>query len=154
IPSAIGPTSPRSPFWAELEKLPAVTFVSLSIVFLYLALSRLTTRTWALLLSLLYAFGTSSLSVSSQAQWQHGASQLALCAAFYCLLRGKNEPKWIGYAGFPFAMSLLCRPTDILLVVPCALYILFYHPKQVPKTILTALPPVVFQLWYNHTYFG
>ena len=150
---AIGPTNGHSIFWRDLEKLPAAVFVSLSVLLLYLTLSRITRTSYAVLLSLIYAFATSSFSISSQAQWQHGASQLSLCAAFYCLVR-KTEDRWIWFAGLPLSMSIVCRPTDFIMVAFCAMYIVFYHPRQVIKAILMGLPPLFFQLSYNYTYFG
>src|ERR1041385_2157463 len=71
-----------------LEKVSAAAIVSLSVALLYLALLRCTSRPMALWLALAYAFGTSSFSVSSQALWQHGASQPALAAALLLLMRG------------------------------------------------------------------
>src|SRR6266700_2150384 len=54
----------------------------------------------------IYALGTSSFSVSSQALWQHGPSQLALTTGLYSLIRGRKEPFWIGLAGFSLAFAI------------------------------------------------
>ena len=73
-----------------------------------------------MLLTLIYAFGTSSLSVSSQALWQHGPAQLALAAAIYCLVRARDDPRWAGYAGLPLAFEVITRPADALIAAPLA----------------------------------
>jgi hypothetical protein len=65
--------------WAPaLEKVSAAVITALSVVFLFWALAELVSRRWAVVVAVIYAFGTSSLSVSSQALWQHGPSQLFL----------------------------------------------------------------------------
>ena len=60
--------------WAgRLEKLSAAIITALSVVFLYWALQGVMSRGWALVIGLVYALGTSSLSMSSPGLWQHGS---------------------------------------------------------------------------------
>ena len=108
----------------------------------------------SLLVAAVYAFGTSSLSVSSQALWQHGPSQLGIAAAIYLLVGGREAERWIGVSGFPLALAVISRPTDLFLVAPLGLYVLVYFPKQIGRVLFFALPPLAFQLWYNATYQG
>jgi hypothetical protein len=151
--SAIGHVDPESPFIFQLEKLAAAVITALSVTVLYLTLRHVTGQGFALLIAVIYALGTSSLSVSSQALWQHGPSQLALTAGLYCLLRGQGEPRWVGWAGFPLAFAVVCRPSDAITVLLLGIYLGIYHRSALGKFILTGLPPVLFQLWYNTTYF-
>ena len=154
LPSALGHVDPQSSLVEDLEKLSAAVIVALSAVVLYLALRRLTSRSGSLLVTALYALGTSSLSESSQALWQHGASQLALTAALYCLVRGRTEGGWVAFAGFPLAFAVISRPTDVLLALPLGIYVLVHHRRHVWGFLLGALAPGFFQLWYNAVYFG
>ena len=124
VPSIVSGVSPNSRVFAELEKISAATLVALSAVILYMAAARVTANWMAMLLTLIYAFGTSSLSVSSQALWQHGPAQLALAAAIYCLIRARDDPRWAGYAGLPLAFEVITRPADALLAAPLGLYVL------------------------------
>src|SRR5262249_35019252 len=128
--------------------------VALSAVVLYLALLRLTNRRAAVAIAAVYGLGTSSLSVSSQALWQHGPSQLALAATLYCLVRGRTEPRWVAVAGFPLSFAVLARPPDIVLAVPLLVYIAKYHRAQVWRFALAGLPSGLFHIWYNTVYFG
>jgi hypothetical protein len=81
-----------------------------------------------------HALGTSSFSVSSQALWQHGPSQLTLVIGLYSLIRGRAEPVWMGLAGFSLAFAVLCRPTDLLLALPLGAYVIIYHrPEASPQ---------------------
>lgn len=154
LPSALGHITPQSPVVEDLEKLSAATIVALSAVVLYLTLRRLTSLDDALLITAVYALGTSSLSESSQALWQHGASQLALAVALYCLVRGRREAHWAALAGFPLAFAIISRPTDILIALPLGIYVLAHQRRHVWGFLLSGLPPAIFQLWYNATYFG
>ncbi|HEV8437219.1 MAG TPA: glycosyltransferase family 39 protein [Methylomirabilota bacterium] len=154
LPSAVGPISARSPVFLELEKLSAAVIVALSVAVLYLTLRRLTTPVMASVVAVVYAFGTSSLSVSSQALWQHGPSQFTLAVAAYYLLRARERPKWVALAGFSLALAVICRPTDLLIAAPLAVYVFLYHRRQSVGFVLGTLPPVLFQLWYNVHYFG
>lgn len=153
LPSAVGPMPGNSQFIADLEKFAAALIVLLSVIVLYFAILPLTNREMALLITAVYALATSSFSVSSQALWQHGAAQLCLTAALYCLVRGSKEPRWSSFAGFPAALAVVCRPTDGLLVLPMALYVLFHQTKKFPGFLLFSLPPILFQIFYNNYYF-
>jgi hypothetical protein len=153
LPSALGRVHPESRLIVDLEKLSAAVIVALSAVILYCALLRLTSQRMALLSTVVYALGTSSLSMSSQALWQHGPSQLALTVALYSLVRGHAQPSWVAFAGFPLAFAVLARPPDVLIAVPLGAYVLRYYPRQAWRFLLCGLPPVLFQLWYNTIYF-
>lgn len=153
LPSAIGPMPGNSRFIADLEKFAAALIVILSVLVLYFAILPLTTRGMTLLIAAVYALATSSFSVSSQALWQHGAAQLCLAAALYCLVRGSKETRWNSFAGFPAALAVVCRPTDALLVLPMVLYVLFHQTKKFPGFFLFTLPPILFQIFYNNYYF-
>jgi len=153
LPAALGHVDAQSPLIAELEKLSAAIAVALSAVVLYLALRRLTSATHALVITLVYAFGTSGLSTTSQALWQHGASQLALTVALYGLVRGRDD-RWGALAGFALAFAVISRPTDALLAVPLGLYVLVHRRKQVMSFALAACLPILFQLWYNAACFA
>ena len=105
--------------WAPgLEKASAVAITALSVVFLFWALAELVSRRWALVVAAIYAFGTSSWSVSSQALWQHGPSQLFLTFFLFCLVRGMKEQRFLAYAGFAMSSAIVMRPTDVLIALP------------------------------------
>jgi hypothetical protein len=154
LPAALAGVPADGPVVAELEKLAAAIMVALSAVLLYRAISRIARRRLALLATAAYALGSSSFSVSSQALWQHGPSQLGLAATLYCLLRGRDQPSWVAWAGLPLSFATITRPTDALIAVGIAAYVLWCRPRQLPGFALCAAPPLVFQLWYAARYFG
>jgi hypothetical protein len=153
-PSIVCGVSPNSRVFSELEKVSAATIVALSAMLLYMAAARVTAEWMAMLLTLVYAFGTSSLSVSSQALWQHGPAQLALSAAIYCLVRARDDLRWAGYAGLPLAFEVITRPADALIAAPLGLYVLISYRREIWVFIASAIAPLLFQLWYSAAYFG
>jgi hypothetical protein len=154
VPSVVCGVNPGSRVFSELEKVSAATIVALSALLLYLAAARVTADWMAMLLTLVYAFGSSSLSVSSQALWQHGPAQLALTAAIYCLVRARDEPRWAGYAGLPLAFEVITRPADALIAAPLGVYVLASYRREIGTFLATAIAPILFQLWYSDSYFG
>jgi hypothetical protein len=143
------------PLWAaRLEKLAASIMTALSAVVLCQALARVTTLGWALVIALVYAFGTSSLSVSSQGLWQHGPSQLFLAMTLYCLARGRDDERFLGVAGLPMAAAVALRATDLLLVLPAAAWIVVTRPRARARLVAWALVPTVAVLAYHAAYVG
>ena len=153
--SALGTVKVQSLLIIELEKIAAASIVAVSAMVLYAALRLLSGDRIALLTTIAYGFGSSSLSASSQALWQHGGSQVALAASFYCLIKAKTtDPKWAAYAGFPLAFALISRPSDIALVLPLVVYVLMSYRDVIWSFLISALPPVLFQFLYNIIYFS
>jgi hypothetical protein len=152
--SAIGHVPANSAFVSQLEKLSAAIIAVLSVLIVHASARRLTSLRAALVVTLVYAFGTSTFSVSSQALWQHGPSQLSFASALYCLIRAREEPRWAGLAGLPLSFAVIARPTDALLAAPIGIYTLIYHRRQLVPFMAGGILPVVFQLWYNDTYYG
>ena len=106
-----------------LEKLMASLIAAASVACLFLLLLRLTSPRRALLLAAVYAFATNVWSTSSQALWQHGASQLAIVLSLLCLAIFQERAGWRAAAGAGFfaALSVAMRPTDVLfLAASCA----------------------------------
>jgi hypothetical protein len=154
LPSVLGGLPAENPIFETLEKLSAAAMVALSVAILYFALRRLTTGGMAFAIAGVYALGTSSLSISSQGLWQHGPSQLALCAALYGAVRNKEEGSWLAFTGFWLAFTVICRPTDVLIVAPLFVYLAFKDRWRAHWLALGSFPPVLFQFVYNYEYFG
>lgn len=153
VPIALGlPPTPRSA--RMLEKVSAAVITALSVVFLYWTLSELVSRGSALGIALIYAFGTSSLSVSSQALWQHGPSQLALAVLLYWLVRGMRDERHLAYAGLAMSAAVVMRSTDLLLVVPLAAWIVYAHRAVVVRFLVWASVPLGALVLYNAMTFG
>jgi len=140
----------------RMEKLAAAAIVALSVAFLYLALLRLTDPGAAAWLALAYALGTSSMSVSSQALWQHGPSQLCFALGLFLLVEGREgRPSLGAAAGLPLAFAVVCRPTNLMPLLPLAAYAVFTGGRRQAIGFLAAAAlPAIFLLAYNVAYFG
>lgn len=146
--------SAQSPWLPFLEKLSAAAIAVLSAFFLYLALRRLASERTSMIVTAVYALGTSTFSISGQALWQHGPSQFFLTLGLYLLLRGVQEEGFIPWSGFPLSAAVVCRQTDVLLVLPLFIYIAHYHRGRLLQWVSLALPPAIFLMSYNYVYFG
>jgi hypothetical protein len=153
IPIAAGVDSSARIF-AELEKISAAVIVALSVAVIYLAAAELAPAWMAIVIALVYAFATSTLSIASQALWQHGPCELALSAALYALIRARRDERWAILAGFALAVEVVSRPVDIVIAAPLAVLALIQYRRQFPLFVAATIPPLMFLLWYNQAYFG
>ncbi len=103
-----------------MEKLSAAILTALSAAVMFLALGRLTSERAALALTLVYALGTSTWAISSQALWAHALGELCLAllcavlasggsgfgrliaAGLVCILMVWNRPQMAIFAGMAF----------------------------------------------------
>lgn len=138
----------------DLEKRAAVLIMAVSVLILFSALRRLMGLRFAWFIAFIYAFGTNSLSLNSQALWQHGPSQLFFSLTLYCLVRGMETPVFIGWAGLALGWAVICRPLNLVMALPIALYVLHKHRSQCIGFILAGAPPFLLFLWYNAVHFG
>ncbi len=127
---------------------------ALSVIVLLYTLRRLTHEHIAWVISLVYAVGTSSLSTSSQALFQHGPSQLFLSLTLYTLVRAREGMKYAAYAGCALAMAINCRPANIVIALPIMVYMLVERRRQCMAFLLATLPPFLMFAAYNTQYFG
>lgn len=139
----------------RLEKVSASVLVAASVTLLTLALLSLTDWSWALTLGALYAFGTSSLSLSSQALWQHAGSQLVVCIVLYALARGGTEnAALLVLAGFASGMAFIARPANAILLLPVIAALTWCRPRTCWWLGLGAVGPLSLDLAYRWAYFG
>jgi hypothetical protein len=146
--------SPHAAMIHDLEKLSATLITALSVILLLWTLRRLTSEKIAWSVALVYAFGTSSFSSSSQALWQHGPSQLFLTLTIYWLVKGLDQPKFSAYAGLALGSAIICRPSNAIMAIPIAAYVLLRHRERFIGFCLAALPPFLGFVAYNMVYNG
>ncbi|ULA64045.1 MAG: conserved membrane protein of unknown function [Nitrospira sp.] len=138
----------------DLEKRAGMLMVALSVLTLFVGLRRVTPPRVAWFVAFVYAFGTSSLSLISQASWQHGPSQLFFSLTLYCLVRGKETPAAVAWAGLVLGVAVICRPLNLVMALPIALYVFHEHRDRCLGFVLAGMPPLLLFLWYNAAYFG
>lgn len=113
-------------FSSIMEKSVASLIASLSAVAFFLLLIKITSRGKAFLLTLIYAFGTETWSISSQALWQHGGSELMIIVSLFYLRLALEDQKRLNIilAGLFAGLSVAIRPADIFFLIASYGYIL------------------------------
>ena len=92
-----------------MEKLSASFLAALSVSLLYLLLRRRAKPSIALLLTLAYAFGTTTWVIASQALWQHGLAELLVIGALLLLTAPSTVPRTLA-AGLLLGLIAATRP--------------------------------------------
>jgi len=141
-----------------MEKVSASLIAAVSVaVFLVLA-DKLTNRRNALLLTAVYAFGSPTWSTSSQALWQHGASELLIIAGLLCLVLASetSERTPAAQAGLWAGLSVAIRLSNAIFLGIVAVYVLRSRWSVARKVLFAgfAAVPVGILLVYNFRIFG
>lgn len=131
-----------------MEKLCASLITAMSVALLYLLLRRRGPPGTAALLSIAYAFGTTTWVISSQALWMHGMAQLLIVTTML-LLTGKPTVPRVLMAGLLCALIAANRQPDAVIAAALGLYGLRWAGRRFPLLIAAGLLPVALLLAYN-----
>jgi hypothetical protein len=106
-------------------KSSASCIAAASCVFVYLSVKELFSPKTALITTFVYAFATSTWSVSSQGLWQHGTVEFLLILLIYCIIRNDRQPSlWIVIImGIASGLFIFNRPPDAILLIPIIVYV-------------------------------
>jgi hypothetical protein len=137
-----------------LSKISASIAVAFSVGIIYLTLLHLTSKTAAFWIALIYAFATSSWSVSSQGLWQTAMSQPLLALALYFFVRGRENSRNVVFAGIPLALAVACRSTDIILAGVFFIYVVHHQRALILRFAIFPIILGALLLTYNVYYFG
>ena len=149
------------PFRLLCAKLASITLASSSVVLFY-KISRLRFSSQVTAISsFLFAFATTTWTISSQALWQHGACNFALLLGLFLLLKGEAEldrgspnsvPSLI-ISGFFLGLLPVIRPTSLLFLAAIGVYALYSLKKHVVFLLIGSLS-ICLGLAWNLYYFG
>jgi glycoprotein endo-alpha-1,2-mannosidase len=139
---------------SRLGKRAASLFTAGSAVLLAMAMAPIAGLRLALALGAAYAFGTSSWEVSAQALWQHPTSQLFSALTLLLLVLGERRQRWVRWAGLACALSVVCRPTNVIAAAVFTLYVLHRHRREFLLFLLLAVPAAILMFAYNLSCFG
>ncbi len=98
----------------------------------------------AMLLTLVFAFGTSEWSIGSRNLGQHGLTALLLSLALYLLLTGREE-----LSALPLALAFTVRPSNAISVAALTVYVALHHRERLVRFLLWALPVAIPFFAYN-----
>lgn len=133
-----------------MEKVSASFLAALSASLLYLLLRRRTTARTALLITIAYAFGTTTWVVSSQALWQHGMAELLVVGTLLLLTAPCTTPRALA-AGLLLGLIAGNRPPDAVLAAALGAYGLFVWAGRRRAVLLAAAAalPMIVVVSYN-----
>lgn len=131
-----------------MEKLTASLLAALSASLLYLLLRRRTEAPTAVLLTVAYAFGTTTWVISSQALWQHGIAQLLAIAALLVLTAPCTARRAL-LTGLFCGLIASNRPPDVVIAAALGAYGLLWAGRRAPLLVAAAAMPMGLVLLYN-----
>lgn len=140
---------------AHLGKLAGAASVSAAAVVFFFLCRRLAPAA-AVPATVLFAFGTSLWSVSSQSLWTHGPATFWLCCALYLSLgpAGGSRLRWTG-VGLAIGMAFFSRPPTALFGGATAVALAGGRRWGDLARLLTgALPPVALYVLSSWSLFG
>lgn len=144
-----------------MEKVAASIVASLAVVFVYLSLRKLFDQKVALIVSLIFAFGTDTWAISSQGLWQQGMVELLIAVMIFVVLRDVKKPGRLNPVILGLCSGLLafCRPSDAVFILPVAAYAMLLREKkalwQYPlSALIAALPFLAYNYYYFHNILG
>lgn len=108
----------------------------------------------ALLLALIFTFGTSAWSTASLSLWQHGPSMLMITITLYLILLAKDRPFIIQFAALPLAFSYIIRPTNAIVIALFSIYVFLQYRRYLLRFILWGIMLAVPFLLFNYSIYG
>jgi hypothetical protein len=138
-----------------LAKLSASLFAALSVVVVYLALREVAAPRAALAAAVVYAFGTSTWSISSQGLGGHGPAELFMGVAMLGLLLGSRHRWAFDCAGLAAGLMFASRPQTTGLMGAALVGAALWRDRwRGVRCLLWSLGPVCAVLVYNVWTFG
>lgn len=138
---------------AELmEKISASFLASIASVLMFLLLRRENIR-WALPLAFVFAFGTNTWMISSQALWQHGSGELLIALALL-LVVASASPLRTALLGAVCVLMAANRPPDALIAGALVLFIVWSRRRTALWLLAGGVVPLAALLYYNLHFIG
>lgn len=132
---------PTLTYWENLLKMLVLGRISASIlttlgVLLFYKTLKMVAKTknekWLFFISLFYALGTTSYSISSRGMWQHTVSQLLIMLFIFLHIKylQNNSPKTSAARYLVLGLAAVTRPTNMVFSGILYLYLLFSETES------------------------
>jgi hypothetical protein len=135
-----------------MEKLSASFLAAVASVLVYLILKREGNQ-WALPLTIVFAFGTNTWMISSQALWQHGTGEVLIALALLLAIV-RPSPARISLLGAVCVLMVANRPPDALIAGAIGLFIVWKRWRNAGWLLMGAAIPLGVLLYYNLNFIG
>ncbi|MBN1434357.1 hypothetical protein JW921_06310 [Candidatus Fermentibacterales bacterium] len=137
----------------DLSLISMSLMAALSVSFLYLLLLRAGREgPTALIMSLVFAFGTAVWSLASRGAWQHGPSILLIVLALFLMF--SRSPRMAGLSGLFMGLAFAARPANVFILAPLAAYALLHTKRSLPVLLASAAVPLGLLAVYSHLVWG
>lgn len=138
-----------------LGKISASVMMALAGVLIFLIAHELSrNRKTAILITAVFAFGTSVFAMASQLLLTFTGSILFLTLGTWFLVKSEDNPKYLYGAGYSYAYAGFCQPVCYLFLVAFGIFILVRYKMKSIRYAVGALPALSFALIYSHIAFG
>lgn len=142
---------------AVMEKIVSSLIASFSVVLFFCFLKKIVNQKSSLLLSMIFAVGTTTWSTASQAFWQHGPSQLMIIISLFYLISSFEDGNIysIVLSGLFIALSVAVRPSNIIFLL-VTFGCLLYKKWSVDRILLYSISPILIGgllAYYNYSIF-
>lgn len=140
--------------YGEVEVVIASFLIGIATAVMFLTFRQYVPRTQAILLALLFAYGTAAWSTGSRALWQHGPAMLLLSIALYFLARRRANSPLVAWTAVPLAMAYFVRPATAIVIAAVAVYVLRHYRSRFLQwcllAVLTAAPFLIYNFAIYH----
>jgi hypothetical protein len=155
------------------EHLIASAIVAATAVVVFFIAAREVSAGSAVVVALLFAFGTSAWSTASRSLWQHGPSMFLLGLALLVQLRvagsevapgsGGHRPgvrppsdarRALFWVGVLLAFACVVRPTNVIPLAAAAGWTLLSRPRDLPAFLVGAGVVLLLFVWSNIRIYG
>jgi hypothetical protein len=110
-----------------MEKISASFLASIASVLMFMVLRR-EGNPWSLLLAMVFAFGTNTWMISSQALWQHGTGELLIALSLLLVVPGERafaSPMRTVLLGAVCVLMAANRPPDALIAGAIVVFVIY-----------------------------
>jgi hypothetical protein len=135
-----------------MEKISASLLAAAACVLMYLVLRRDCGR-WSIPLALVFAFGTNTWMISSQALWQHGTAEFLIALALL-LAVSKASPLRTALLGAVCVLIAANRPPDGVIAMGLGFFTLWNQRQKAWWLLVGAAVPLAAYLYYNLHFIG
>ena len=123
-----------------MEKLSASLIAAMSGAFLFLAFRKVASRNVSLVVALIYGLASNTWTISSQALWRHGLTELSFTFLLWALFRVPDSHSAPFWAGLALALATANKPLEAILIVA---FLLYFVARRQWKNGLLFLTPLV-----------
>lgn len=140
--------------WTYLDKLVASFLIATASLAIFAAAGRLAGEGPAGLATFAVVAGTSLASVAGQRSWQHPLGVLGVALGWLCLVKARDDARWLGVAGLPFAIAVITRYPDAIFWAAALAYVAFTMRRRVVAFLGWSAGPFAFLALYDAVLLG